>query len=40
LQIAVVTTFAAALPVVKLGRIAAQFAKPRSNLDPNLIIKP
>ncbi len=30
LQMAVVTTFAAALPVVKLGRIAGQFAKPRS----------
>lgn len=30
LQMAVVTTFAAALPVVKVGRIAGQFAKPRS----------
>ena len=30
LQMAVVTTFAAAVPVVKLGRIAGQFAKPRS----------
>src|ERR1700724_4294550 len=30
LQMAVVTTFAAALPVVQLGRIAGQFAKPRS----------
>src|SRR4029077_17791856 len=30
LQMAVVTTFAAALPVVKLGRVAGQFAKPRS----------
>src|SRR5438105_9204401 len=30
LQMAVVTTFAAAMPVVKLGRIAGQFAKPRS----------
>jgi len=30
LQMAVVTTFAAALPVIKLGRIAGQFAKPRS----------
>lgn len=30
LQMAVVTTFAAALPVVKIGRVAGQFAKPRS----------
>ncbi len=30
LQMAVVETFAAALPVVKVGRIAGQFAKPRS----------
>ena len=30
LQMAVVLTFAAALPVVKVGRIAGQFAKPRS----------
>ncbi|MGA9136736.1 MAG: 3-deoxy-7-phosphoheptulonate synthase class II [Methylovirgula sp.] len=30
LQMAVVMTFAAALPVVKVGRIAGQFAKPRS----------
>ncbi|MBO0733106.1 MAG: 3-deoxy-7-phosphoheptulonate synthase class II [Methylocapsa sp.] len=30
LQMAVVTTFAAAVPVVKLGRVAGQFAKPRS----------
>jgi 3-deoxy-7-phosphoheptulonate synthase len=30
LQMAVVMTFAAASPVVKLGRIAGQFAKPRS----------
>jgi 3-deoxy-7-phosphoheptulonate synthase len=30
LQMAVVLTFGAALPVVKLGRIAGQFAKPRS----------
>src|SRR3977135_52880 len=30
LQMAVVPPFAAALPVVKLGRIAGQFAKPRS----------
>ena len=31
LQMAVVLTFAAALPVVKVGRIAGQFAKPRSS---------
>jgi len=31
LQMAVVLTFAAALPVVKVGRIAGQFAKPRSD---------
>lgn len=31
LQMAVVTTFAAAMPVVKVGRIAGQFAKPRSS---------
>ena len=30
LQMAVVMTFGAALPVVKLGRVAGQFAKPRS----------
>ena len=30
LQMSVVTTFAAALPVVKVGRVAGQFAKPRS----------
>ena len=30
LQMAVILTFAAALPVVKLGRIAGQFAKPRT----------
>ena len=30
LQMAVVLTYAGALPVVKLGRIAGQFAKPRS----------
>ncbi|MGP7984384.1 class II 3-deoxy-7-phosphoheptulonate synthase [Rhodoblastus sp.] len=30
LQMAVVMTFGAAMPVVKLGRIAGQFAKPRS----------
>jgi len=31
LQMAVVLTFAAASPVVKIGRIAGQFAKPRSS---------
>src|SRR5258706_11577728 len=31
LQMAVVLTFAAALPVVKIGRIAGQFAKPRTS---------
>ena len=31
LQMALVLTFAAALPVVKIGRIAGQFAKPRSS---------
>ena len=31
LQMAVVLTFAAALPVVKVGRLAGQFAKPRSS---------
>jgi 3-deoxy-7-phosphoheptulonate synthase len=30
LQMAVVTTFAAASPIVKVGRVAGQFAKPRS----------
>src|SRR5690349_3880876 len=30
LQMAVVLTYAGALPVVKVGRIAGQFAKPRS----------
>ena len=30
LQMAVVLTFAAGMPVVKVGRIAGQFAKPRS----------
>ncbi len=30
LQMSVVATFAAALPVVKVGRVAGQFAKPRS----------
>jgi 3-deoxy-7-phosphoheptulonate synthase len=31
LQMAVVITYAASLPVVKVGRIAGQYAKPRSN---------
>src|SRR5690349_7192983 len=31
LQMAVVLTYAGALPVVKIGRIAGQFAKPRSS---------
>ncbi len=31
LQMAVVLTFGAALPVVKMGRLAGQFAKPRSS---------
>ena len=31
LQMAVVLTFGGALPVVKLGRMAGQFAKPRSS---------
>jgi 3-deoxy-7-phosphoheptulonate synthase len=31
LQMAVVLTFAAALPVVKIGRLAGQFAKPRTS---------
>jgi len=31
LQMAVVLTFGAALPVVKVGRVAGQFAKPRTN---------
>lgn len=31
LQMAVVMTYAAAMPVVKVGRIAGQFAKPRSS---------
>jgi 3-deoxy-7-phosphoheptulonate synthase len=30
LQMAIVLTFGAALPIIKLGRIAGQFAKPRS----------
>jgi 3-deoxy-7-phosphoheptulonate synthase len=31
LQMAVVLTFGAAIPVIKVGRMAGQFAKPRSN---------
>lgn len=31
LQMAVVLTFGASMPVIKLGRIAGQFAKPRSS---------
>src|SRR5499425_1616888 len=31
LQMAVVLTYAGAVPVVKIGRIAGQFAKPRSS---------
>jgi 3-deoxy-7-phosphoheptulonate synthase len=31
LQMAVILTFGAAMPIVKLGRIAGQFAKPRSD---------
>src|SRR6202051_971709 len=31
LQMAIVLTYAGALPVVKIGRIAGQFAKPRSS---------
>jgi 3-deoxy-7-phosphoheptulonate synthase len=33
LQMSVVLTFAGSLPVVKMGRMAGQFAKPRSNDD-------
>ena len=33
LQMAVVLTYAASVPVVKLGRIAGQYAKPRSSDD-------
>jgi 3-deoxy-7-phosphoheptulonate synthase len=36
LQMAVVLTYAAGLPVVKVGRIAGQFAKPRSEPNENL----
>ena len=31
LQMAVVLTFGASMPVVKIGRMAGQFAKPRSS---------
>ena len=33
LQMAVVLTYGAGVPVVKMGRIAGQFAKPRSSAD-------
>jgi 3-deoxy-7-phosphoheptulonate synthase len=33
LQMAVVLTYAASVPVVKLGRLAGQYAKPRSSVD-------
>jgi len=36
LQMAVVLTYAAGLPVVKIGRIAGQFAKPRSSPNERL----
>jgi 3-deoxy-7-phosphoheptulonate synthase len=36
LQMAVVMTFAGGSPVVKVGRIAGQFAKPRSSLTENI----
>ncbi len=36
LQMAVVLTFAAGVPVVKIGRIAGQFAKPRSASDETI----
>jgi 3-deoxy-7-phosphoheptulonate synthase len=36
LQMAVVLTYAGALPVVKVGRIAGQFAKPRSSSTENV----
>jgi 3-deoxy-7-phosphoheptulonate synthase len=32
LQVAVILTYAASVPVVKIGRLAGQFAKPRSSL--------
>ncbi len=36
LQMAIVLTYAAGLPVVKIGRIAGQFAKPRSLLNEEI----
>ncbi len=36
LQMAVVLTFGAACPVIKVGRLAGQFAKPRSSLTENI----
>jgi 3-deoxy-7-phosphoheptulonate synthase len=36
LQMAVVMTFAAASPIVKVGRVAGQFAKPRSSDDETI----
>lgn len=36
LQMAVILTFAGACPIVKLGRIAGQFAKPRSEPDETI----
>jgi 3-deoxy-7-phosphoheptulonate synthase len=36
LQMAVVMTFAAASPIIKVGRIAGQFAKPRSSGDETI----
>ena len=36
MQIALVMTFGSAMPVVKIGRMAGQFAKPRS--EPNEVI--
>ena len=38
LQMAVVLTYGASVPVVKLGRIAGQFAKPRSNGDETRLV--
>src|SRR5438270_1410633 len=36
LQMAVVLTFGGALPIVKVGRMAGQFAKPRSSPDETI----
>src|SRR5450432_3918251 len=36
LQMAVVMTFAAASPIIKVGRVAGQFAKPRSSNDETI----